>query len=198
MAKAKTTTARPASRTAGRSAAAASAAGTPRQGRTSQPASRAVAPNEVPAQRWLVITSFVLAILGLAVSIYLTIDHYTSIAPLACPENATINCVKVTTSTYSKLAGVPVALLGLLFYVAMVVLCSPWLWRARQAWLTQVRIGAASTGVLFVFYLIWAELFQIQAICLWCTSVHVITVALFAVLLIGQALRSAAAFKPAT
>ena len=37
-----------------------------------------------------------------------------------------------------------------------------------------------------VFYLVWAELFKIGAICLWCTVVHVLTLALFVVLLFGQ------------
>lgn len=148
-----------------------------------------------PAQppRWLVVSSFVLTIAGTAVSGYLTLDHYTSLAPLACPENATINCVKVTTSSYSTLHGVPVALLGLLYYVVMLVLCSPWMWRAQQARLVQVRIGGATLGVAFILYLIWAELFQINAICLWCTSVHLITIVLFGVLVVGQSLSSASA-----
>jgi len=144
-------------------------------------------------QRWLVVSSFVLTIAGTAVSGYLTLDHYTSLAPLACPENATINCVKVTTSSYSTLHGVPVALLGLLYYMVMLVLCSPWLWRAQQPRLVQARIGGATLGVAFVLYLIWAELFQINAICLWCTSVHLITIVLFGVLVVGQSLSSARA-----
>ncbi len=143
--------------------------------------------------RWLVRGSFVLAMAGAAVSAYLTVDHYTSLAPLACPENATINCVKVTTSSYSALLGVPVALLGLMFYLAMAVLCSPRLWRAEQPWLVQARIGAATLGVAFILYLIWAELFQINAICLWCTAVHLITLTLFGLLLIGQSLANARA-----
>ena len=35
----------------------------------------------------------------------------------------------------------------------------------------------------------WAELFRIEAICLWCTVVHALTVALFAVIVVGAALR---------
>jgi uncharacterized membrane protein len=36
---------------------------------------------------------------------------------------------------------------------------------------------------------VWAELFRIDAICLWCTVVHALTVALFAVLVLEAALR---------
>ena len=87
----------------------------------------------MPAARWLVLTSFVLSLVGLAVSAYLTIEHYTTTALLSCPDTGAINCVKVTSSTYSKVAGVPVALLGLLFYIGMVVLCSPKVWRMSQS-----------------------------------------------------------------
>jgi uncharacterized membrane protein len=40
-----------------------------------------------------------------------------------------------------------------------------------------------------VVYLVWAELFRIDAICLWCTVVHALTVAPFAVLVLAAALR---------
>jgi uncharacterized membrane protein len=43
--------------------------------------------------------------------------------------------------------------------------------------------------VVFVLYLVWAELFRIDAICLWCTVVHVVTLALFAVVVLEVALR---------
>ena len=143
------------------------------------------------APRWLVLGSFLLAVAGTAVSGYLTLDHYTTLAPLACPANATINCVKVTTSSYSTLHGVPVALLGLLYFAAMLVMCSPRMWRIQHPALVRGRIAAATAGVAFVIYLIWAELFQINAICLWCTAVHLITVTLFGLLVIGQTLSNA-------
>jgi len=42
-------------------------------------------------------------------------------------------------------------------------------------------------GILFVLYLVYAELFSIGAICLWCTSVHVITFALFVLIMFSAA-----------
>jgi len=145
------------------------------------------------APRWLVLGSFVLALAGTAVSGYLTLDHYTTLAPLACPENATINCVKVTTSSYSTVHSVPVALIGLLYYAAMSVLCLPRVWRVQRPAVVRGRVLAATSGVAFILYLIWAELFQINAICLWCTAVHLITLTLFGLLVIGQSLVSVGA-----
>lgn len=133
------------------------------------------------------VTSLGLSLLGLAVSTYLTYEHYSASTTLACPETGAINCVKVTTSTYSTFLGVPVALLGLLFFVAMTGLSLPAAWQSANPWLRRARTSAACGGVAFVLYLVWAELFRIDAICLWCTAVHVVTVLLFAVVLLGEA-----------
>ena len=67
------------------------------------------------------------------------------------------------------------------------------MWRVNQPALIRGRIVAATSGVGFILYLIWAELFQINAICLWCTAVHLITLTLFGTLLIGQTLSNARA-----
>jgi uncharacterized membrane protein len=40
---------------------------------------------------------------------------------------------------------------------------------------------------VFVIYLVWAELFRLEAICLWCTVVHVVTVLLLGLVLVGEA-----------
>jgi uncharacterized membrane protein len=42
------------------------------------------------------------------------------------------------------------------------------------------RLGSLIVGVVFVLYLIYTELFILDAICLWCTSIHIITFLLFA------------------
>jgi uncharacterized membrane protein len=139
---------------------------------------------EVYVPAWVTWPSWLLSIAGLGVSIYLTIEHYDTKLVLSCPNTGKINCVKVTTSVYSKLFGIPVALLGLLFFVGMVGLCAPFVW--RWLWTKWIRIAAVSIGIVFVARLVWAELFRINAICLWCTSVHVITLILFILVLIGS------------
>jgi uncharacterized membrane protein len=131
----------------------------------------------------------VLCLGGLAASAYLTVEHYSSSPSYACPATATINCIKVTTSSYSELLGIPVALLGLLFFLAMTPLCLPIAWRWDNPWVPRLRLGGITLGVVFVIYLVWAELFRIEAICLWCTGVHAVTLALFAVVVLDAALR---------
>jgi uncharacterized membrane protein len=137
---------------------------------------------------WIPWTTLVVSVAGLAVAAYLTYEHFTAGSTLACPDTGVVNCAKVTSSEYSKLAGVPVALLGLGFFAGMTVLSLPPFWRASSPWPGRLRLAAVLIGVVFVCYLIWAELFQIDAICLWCTVVHALTLALFALVLIRQAL----------
>lgn len=132
--------------------------------------------------------SLFLSLAGLAVAGYLTYEHYDASATLACPSTGTIDCVKVTTSTYSSIVGIPVALLGLLYFVAMTPLALPVAWRSSSPAIRWLRVAASLAGVAFVVYLVWAELFRIDAICLWCTGVHIITVLLFLVVSFGTAL----------
>jgi len=120
----------------------------------------------------------VIALLGLVVSAYLTVEHFTSPAILACPEGATLNCAKVTSSVWSSLLGVPVALLGLLFFAVMALLVSPPGWRRRA--LDPVRVVGAAAGVVMALYLVGVELFGVDALCLWCTGAHLCALALLA------------------
>ncbi len=121
-----------------------------------------------------------LVAVGLAVSAYLTAVHYSQGAvPLACAQGSVVNCEAVTTSTASTIGPFPVALLGLLWFAATLglLLVSP----KQFASIALARLGWTLLGLLFVFYLIYAELFLIGAICLWCTVVHVVVIVLFLV-----------------
>ncbi|MDG6102637.1 vitamin K epoxide reductase family protein [Dactylosporangium aurantiacum] len=136
-------------------------------------------------QRWVPPVSLVLSVLGLALSLYLTIEHYSSSTTLACPDTGALNCLKVTTSAQSTVFGVPVAVLGLLYFAVMIVLSL--LWRSTRRDVRLARLASSAVGVLFVVWLVFAELFTLDAICLWCTGVHVLAVGLFAVTALGTA-----------
>jgi uncharacterized membrane protein len=118
---------------------------------------------------------------------YLTYEHFTGSTSLACPATETVNCAKVTSSAWSSILGVPVAPLGVAFFTVLLLLCLPALLRRASRILDLVRLGFCGVGLLTALYLLWAELFQIRAICLWCTAVHVLTFVLFATLLVGHA-----------
>jgi uncharacterized membrane protein len=149
-----------------------------------KPAPRS-APITLPT--WAVPGSLGLSVLGLGLSIYLTIEHFTQNTTLSCPAGTTVNCVKVTSSASSRLVGIPVAVLGLVFFVAMIALCLPQVWRIRDLRLWRGRLVVAGVGLAFAVYLIFAEIFLIKAICLWCTFVHVVSFLLFAVIAMATA-----------
>ena len=146
---------------------------------------------------WLVWTTWILSLAGLADSIWLTIVHYNTSVTLACPATSTINCEKVITSPQSIVFGIPVAVLGLAFYVFLAVVNSPWAWRMTWPPLRWARVGSMVVGIVFVLYLVYTELFTIRSICLWCTSVHVITFALFVLIMFSAAAGYGTAKDPA-
>jgi uncharacterized membrane protein len=133
-----------------------------------------------PVPLWLRLTTFLVALAGLGVSTYLTIAHFTQATLAGCAETAgLVDCTKVTTSAQSYVFGIPVAVLGLAFYLFMVAIMSPWAWRATRREIYLARIAALIAGMGFVLYLLYAELFIIGSICLYCTSVHALTFILF-------------------
>jgi uncharacterized membrane protein len=173
-------------------------AGGPGRGKVawSQPGAAAREPaagrSAVPsASRWLIMTTLVLSVIGLGISIYLTIEHVTGSVPI-CTAKGIVNCATVTTSAESKVFGIfPVSELGLAFYVFMVAVNSPWGWRMKHPAVRWLRLASVIVGIGFVLYLVYAELIEIGNICLWCTGVHIITFFLFALIVFDTVFRQA-------
>ena len=133
-------------------------------------------------ERRLVIAIAVLALLGAAIAGYLTWIHYAGIKPLCGSGGG--GCEKVQTSAYSKLAGVPVAVLGLAGYLALLgsLLVRDDLGRLVGALVALVGFG-------FSAYLTYREVFPIEAICQWCVASAALMAAL-AVLAVLRLLRA--------
>ena len=144
-------------------------------------------PHRRALPRWITVTTFGLSLLAVGLTTYLTVTHYADPTALACPDTGIVNCTAVTTSSWSVIVGVPVALIGLLWATAMATINSPWAWRSSVAWIDPARLALSAAGAAMVLYLVYVELFRVDAICLWCTGVHVTTVALFGVILAARA-----------
>jgi uncharacterized membrane protein len=84
--------------------------------------------------------------------------------------------------------GMPLAVLGLLYFVTILPLQLPMAWRSQNIWLRRIRLAASGIGVVMIFWLIYVELFMLNAICLYCTAVHVVTLSLFVLTAVGTAL----------
>jgi uncharacterized membrane protein len=153
-----------------------------------RPPATPASPEVRPVPLWLQLTTWALALAGLGVSIYLTVAHFTSPRILVCSEKGFVNCAAVTTSPESMVFGVfPVAVLGLAFYVFMAAAASPWAWRVIWPPVRWARFGSVIVGMVFVLYLLYTELFTLNAICLFCTIVHIITFLLFGLIVFSFA-----------
>jgi uncharacterized membrane protein len=127
-------------------------------------------PRERPRDRGLVIAIVVICLLGIADAGYLTYVHYAGIK-VACLAHG--GCETVQASRWSKLDGVPVSVLGLIGYVAILgtLLIRTELGRA-------LGFGIALIGFGFSMYLTYREVFTIKAICQWCVGSAVFMTAL--------------------
>jgi uncharacterized membrane protein len=129
----------------------------------------------------------VVAVLGLALASYLVYVHYSGSRPACSAGDA---CLKVQTSIYSKIAGVPVALIGLIGYIGIVLsLLVPDRDEVRLATLVMTVIGVAFSG-----YLTYRELFTLKTICEECATSAVLMLLLF----LGAATRYVLGDPPAS
>ena len=118
--------------------------------------------------KWLYRISIALALLGLAVSIYMTIFKLTDNEKM-CIGNG--GCSKVNSSVYAEVYGIPVAVFGVGGYAVIAALLFA---ENRNKFLKQngmmVIFGLALIGFLFTLYLIYVELALIHALCPFCVT----------------------------
>jgi uncharacterized membrane protein len=112
----------------------------------------------------------ILCLLGIADAGYLTYVHYAGIK-VACLASG--SCETVQASRWAKLDGIPVALLGLIGYIAILASLGIRGDRGRAA-----GFAIALIGFGFSMYLTYREIFSIKAICQWCVGSAVLMTAL--------------------
>jgi uncharacterized membrane protein len=114
------------------------------------------------SDRRLRLVAALVALAGVLVAGYLTRAHYGD-GSLVCPVGG--GCETVQESEYAELAGIPVALLGLVAYSVLLALI---LWDAPLARLAAAAL--ALTGLLFSGFLLVVQAFVIEAFCVWCLA----------------------------
>jgi uncharacterized membrane protein len=122
----------------------------------------------------------VLPALGTGITLYLTWVHFSGQLALCAGAGG---CATVQASRYATIFGVPIAVLGLLLYLALLGLG---LWRVAAGPVTPsgVRLaifGLALAGALYSLYLVYLQLFVLGAICPWCAASAVTLETLFIV-----------------
>ena len=127
--------------------------------------------------KWLHRILLALAVLGLAVSIYMTVYKLTSNDNMCLGSG---DCHTVNSSRYSEVYGIPVAVIGAGGYLAILALLLleqrvPFLQRNAS----MILFGLALTGFLFTLYLIYVEIALIHALCPFCITSQVVMTAIF-------------------
>jgi len=138
-----------------------------------------------PSRR-LVFGMLVFAGLGFLDAAYLTVEHFLNRVP---PCSIVHGCEKVTTSSYSVIFGVPMALMGALYYLVVIVALILYLDLRRELivkWTARFTV----VGFLFSLWLVYLQLFVIKAICQYCILSALSSTGLFVVgLLVLRSLR---------
>ena len=114
--------------------------------------------------RALRVTLIVLAAVGVALAAYLTYLHYSGTTPPCSIKGNP--CSQVQKSRYSELAGVPVALIGLIGYI--LILGSLLAGEDERSRLATMALTLGGLG--FSAYLTYRELFTLHKICEWCVG----------------------------
>ncbi len=134
-----------------------------------------------------------LAGLGVLVSGYLTLLHYDGRIPLVCTSGSLVNCEQVLTSPSSRVLGVPVAAFGLVWFLAALALAWGSL-RPRPApeppGLRATALAWTAAGTASVLWLIYQELGVVGKVCVWCTIVHLLVLALLVLQVLSDPLRT--------
>lgn len=127
--------------------------------------------------KWLYRVSVALVILGLLVSIYMTIYKVTSNDSMCLGSG---DCSTVNASKYSEVNGIPVAALGVFGYAAILALH---FFEKRSRFFKQnstlMIFGLALTGFIFTVWLVYIEIVLIKAICPFCVTSQVAMTIIF-------------------
>lgn len=144
--------------------------------------SKTVSNEAIPERRLKLRTvSFVCIVIGLVVTTYLSyLKAFDTTA--VCVESGAFNCEIVLNSAYSRLAGIPIAYLGLMVYIILGALL---LLENRVPFLQEYGVmmifGITLFAWMFSMYLVYLQFFVLRALCPWCLT-HEANITVFFVL----------------
>lgn len=127
--------------------------------------------------KWLYRAMVALVIVGLAVSVYMTIYKYSGNDGMCLGSG---DCSTVNASRFSEVNGIPVAVIGIVGYVAILIVL---FYENRSDFFrkngTLLVFGMSLTGFLFTLYLVYLEIWVIKAICPFCVTSQVAMTIIF-------------------
>lgn len=118
------------------------------------------------SERWLVGAQIGLAVIGLIIATWLTATHVRGTVP---PCSIVSGCRTVLGSKYAEIGRIPTASLGMAYYVTLVVLGVAYLQETKAKWV-HLSLRLTVIGAALSAYLVYLQLFVINAICLYCMA----------------------------
>src|SRR5260221_14036881 len=112
-------------------------------------------------------TAIILSFLGFLDAAYLTIIHYKNVIP---PCSIAHGCETVLTSQYATIGPVPIALLGVFFYLSVLSLLGILSQGLKPKLITKLLLGITGLGVLIALGLIYLQAFVLHAYCQYCLA----------------------------
>ena len=127
--------------------------------------------------KWLYRAMVALVIVGLAVSVYMTIYKYTGNDGMCLGSG---DCSTVNASRFSEVNGIPVAVFGIAGYAAILIVL---FYENKNEFFrkngTLLVFGMSLTGFLFTLWLVSVELELLKAICPFCVTSQVAMTLIF-------------------
>lgn len=124
-----------------------------------------------------------LSLLGLIVSSFLLYEYNLS-GPVFCPVGG--GCDIVRASAYSHILGIPIPVLGIIFYLVMATLAVVHTHELPKKLVRKLQLLIGIAGVGFGVYLTFLEAFVIKAVCFWCLLSFIISLAILLLVIWGR------------
>lgn len=126
---------------------------------------------------------FVFSLFGLGVSAFLLYEYSLS-GPVICPLGG--GCDIVRASPYSQILGISLPILGIIFYLMMVILSIARSQKLTSKVLLNLKLFISVVGVGFGIYLTFLEAFVIKAYCFWCVLSFIISIIILALVFLSS------------
>lgn len=123
----------------------------------------------------LAVFLLVVALLGFADASYLAIEHYQGVIP---PCTIVSGCEVVLTSSYSFIFGIPVSLLGAVYYLIVAAGIFSFLESKKTAFLKSALLLTVF-GMLFSLWFLYVQVFILGSYCLYCLGSALTSTILF-------------------
>lgn len=126
--------------------------------------------------KWILSSFIVVAFIGFADATFLTIEHYMNSIPPCTIEG----CDVVLTSVYSEIAGIPTALAGSIYYLALIVLLIAY-FDSKKEILLRSAFFLTIIGLLASIYFLILQAFVLNAFCQYCILSGITSTILFVI-----------------